>query len=495
MRAPRYVPRSKLSRTVLLVGVIVAAVLVAGIVVLHQYWPFTESAVRRELSSAASASVRFGKFHNHYFPPGCVAENVVFTRKESGTPLLTIKELEITSNLGGLFRHHVSTIRADQALVNWKQWRNPGNDPSSKRTVVDHLIATNTVVEVAQGAPKQPRRFVFHRLSIDNLRGPGNSKFEADVDNPLPHGNLHLSGHFGNSGQGPKQAPVSGTYKLDKADLSVFKSVGGLLSSTGKFQGTLDRLMVDGETQTPEFEVAKTHHSQPLNTHFDAIVDAIHGDVTLPHVTAQFGRDDLDVRGAIARGNDHKRAAVLEINCPRGRIEDTFYPFMHKSQSAIVGDVTFTMHVRIPGGNDPFLKKISLQSDFRIQNARFVKPETQVQLSKVAEAPNQRQPDTAMPVQIQGAVKVQNGIAHFARLSLQDHRASASFRGNYELTDEHVDLHGKLKTEASLAKATKGIGSFFAKILEPFFKKKPHENVVPVKISGTYNNPKFGLDL
>jgi AsmA-like protein len=492
MRALQYVPRSKAGRIVVLA---IAAALVAGIVALHHYWPFTESAVRAELSSSASADVHFGKFRRHYFPPGCVAENVVFTRKQSNTPLLTIEKLEITSNLGGLIRHHVSTIRAEQALVNWREWRNPGNDPSSTRTVVDHLIATNTVVEVAQSQPKQPLRFIFHRLKIDNLRGPGNSNFEADVDNPLPHGNLHLSGHFGNSGRAPKQAPVGGTYKLEKADLSVFKSVGGLLSSTGKFQGTLNRLIVDGETTTPEFEVAKTHHAQPLTTRFSAIVDAIHGDVTLPHVTAQFGRDDLDVRGAIARGNDGKRAAVLEINCLRGRIEDTFYPFMHKPQSAILGDVTFTMDVRIPGGNEPFLKKLSLQSDFRIQNAHFVKPETQVQLSKVAEAPDQRQPNTAMPVQIQGAVKVQHGIAHFARLSLQDHHASASFRGNYELTDEHVDLHGRLKTEASLTKATKGIGSFFAKILEPFFKKKPHENVVPVKISGTYNNPKFGLDL
>ena len=495
MRTLQYVPRSKAGRTVIAVGFVIAAVLISGIVLLHHYWPFTESAVRAELSSAASADVQFGKFRNHYFPPGCVAENVVFTRKQSATPLLRIEKLEITSNLSGLFRHHVSTVRADHALVNWKEWRDPGQDSSSQRTVVDHLIATNTVVEVAHGQAKQPLRFIFHRLHIDNLRGPGESNFEADVDNPLPHGNLHLSGHFGTSAQGPKHTPVSGTYNLDRAGLSVFKSIGGILSSKGKFQGTLDRITVEGETSTPEFEVAETHHSQPLDTHFSAVVNALNGDVALPHVTARFGRDDLDVRGNIARGRDGKRAAVLEINCPRGRIEDTFYPFMHKSQSAITGDVNFRMHVEIPSGHEPFLEKLALQSDFQIQNARFVKPETQVRLSKVAEAPDDRQPNTAMPVQIHGAVEVKDGIARFAHLSLQDHHASAFFWGKYQLTDEHVDMHGKLKTEASLTKTTNGIGSFFAKILEPFFKKKPHENVVPVKISGTYNNPKFGLDL
>jgi len=63
------------------------------------------------------------------------------------------------------------------------------------------------------------------------------------------------------------------------------------------------------------------------------------------------------------------------------------------------------------------------------------------------------------------------------------------------LTDERVDMYGNLKTAASLAKTTHGISAVFAKVLEPFFKKKPHETVVPVKIGGTYSHPNFGLNM
>jgi hypothetical protein len=63
------------------------------------------------------------------------------------------------------------------------------------------------------------------------------------------------------------------------------------------------------------------------------------------------------------------------------------------------------------------------------------------------------------------------------------------------LNDERVAMHGNLKTAASLAKTTSGISAVFAKVLEPFFKKKPHETVVPVKIGGTYSHPSFGLDI
>ena len=56
-------------------------------------------------------------------------------------------------------------------------------------------------------------------------------------------------------------------------------------------------------------------------------------------------------------------------------------------------------------------------------------------------------------------------------------------------------MHGQLKTAASLSKTTHGIKAMFAKVIEPFFKKKPHETVVPVHVGGTYSHPSFGLDI
>jgi hypothetical protein len=42
---------------------------------------------------------------------------------------------------------------------------------------------------------------------------------------------------------------------------------------------------------------------------------------------------------------------------------------------------------------------------------------------------------------------------------------------------------------------TQGAKALILKILDPFFKKKRVGYIVPVKITGTYEHPSFGLDL
>jgi hypothetical protein len=45
------------------------------------------------------------------------------------------------------------------------------------------------------------------------------------------------------------------------------------------------------------------------------------------------------------------------------------------------------------------------------------------------------------------------------------------------------------------AKTTQGMKALMLKVLEPFFKKKRVGYIMPVKITGTYEQPLFGLDL
>jgi hypothetical protein len=233
----------------------------------------------------------------------------------------------------------------------------------------------------------------------------------------------------------------------------------------------------------------------PLQTDFSALVVGPSGEVFFHTVKAQFGRDHLGAHGSIAKGPDGRRVANLDIDCNDGRIEDTFYPFIHSPKPALTGKVKFRMQVMIPPEKEKFLKKITLQSTFQIDDAQFTHPETQLRLSKIAQTPNQQNPDTAIPARFEGQVLLKDGIARFGELKVQDQGAAAAFRGSFDLTDQRVNMRGQLKTEASLAKTTQGIKSVFAKVVEPFFKKSPHLTVVPVKIGGTYSHPQFGLDL
>lgn len=420
-------------------------------------------------------------------------ENVVLQRDSSKKSLTTIRRLTISSNMIGLLHHHISLLRAEGMQVSLGRADFSLGTSSTTQTVIDSFIADDAILEVRRKSG--PLRFVFHKFQLQNLGGSGAIKFAAEFNNPMPAGLIQTSGQFGpwNSAE-PAATSVSGSYKLSNANLGVFESIGGILSSDGSFEGTFKKMEVEGSTTTPQFEVAYTQHKLPLKTQFKAEVDATNGQTTLNSVKADFGRDHIDARGVIGRQADGKRAAVIQLNCDRGRIEDTFYPFVKSAKMPLVGNVAFQMHVVVPSGDERFLKKIQVSSDFRIQDARFTNPQTQSRLSKISEKHDQKQPDENTLADLAGNVRLLNGIAQFSKLSARDGSATAWFRGNYDLTNEHVNLHGQLTTEASLTNTTSGIKSIFAKALEPLFKKGHHEKVVPVKISGTYHNPSFGLD-
>lgn len=475
--------------------VILALVFAAGAFILLRYWPFTEASVRSKLGANVAADVHFGRFHTRYFPPGCVVENVVFQRHDSHTELISIRELTIRSSLLGLFRHHLSLLRADGARIELGHSDIVGAKSSGERITIDEFVADGAVLEIPQGQNRKPLRFVFHKFNLSNLGDSKTTKFSAIFENPLPAGLIRTSGQFGPwNGSDAAVTPVSGKYSLENADLKVLQAVGGHISSTGTFAGTFKAIDVRGEANSSEFEITSTQHQQPLTAEFEAKVNAVTGETMLPRVAAKFGRDEIQAQGNIGRQSDGKRAAVIQLACDHGRIEDTFYPFISSPKSPLTGNIQFRMQVVIPSGEQRFLKKIKLTSDFRVTDVDLTNPHTELRMNKVAEAPHQKAPVNEQ-AQIDGRVDLSGGIARLSSLDLREGDASAQLHGTYNLIDQRLDMHGTLRTEASLTKTTSGIKAAFAKALEPFLKKQQRQKIVPVRISGTYRHPSFGLDM
>jgi hypothetical protein len=67
--------------------------------------------------------------------------------------------------------------------------------------------------------------------------------------------------------------------------------------------------------------------------------------------------------------------------------------------------------------------------------------------------------------------------------------------GTYDLINHKIDLRGQLKVDTKISNTTSGAKAFLLKMMEPFFKKRRRGEIVPVRISGTYEHPTFGLDL
>src|SRR2546427_1479330 len=136
---------------------------------------------------------------------------------------------------------------------------------------------------------KLPLEFDISNLGMKEI-GPGQPlRFTATLVNPKPVGAIQSSGFFGPwQADDPRSTPVRGGYSFSNADLSTIRGIGGILSSTGDYSGTLGNIVVDGKTDTPDFRITISGHPVPLHTEFHAIVDGISGDTYLEPARAKF---------------------------------------------------------------------------------------------------------------------------------------------------------------------------------------------------------------
>ena len=162
------------------------------------------------------------------------------------------------------------------------------------------------------------------------------------------------------------------------------------------------------------------------------------------------------------------------------------------------GSVTLQTHVEIPPGEEEFLKKIKLRGNFGIAGGTFSKSSTQEGVNKLSAGARGEKdpsdPETAL-TDLKGQVSLVAGVATFSDLSFGVPGANASMHGTYNLLNEKIDLRGQMEVQSKISNTESGTKSFLLKMMEPFFKKKKKGEIVPVRISGTYGHPTFGLSL
>jgi hypothetical protein len=496
-----------------------AAALLVGIVffgavaIVWARWPFSRQAVLKELQDASLSKVQFDSFHGTYFPrPGCVLENVIFQHNpRPGTPpLITVERLRVEGTFFGLFTKHIRRIRAEgmHILIPSGESGEHFQTPKRSTIVIDDLIADGAILELASHEPgKQPLKFVFDKFSLIAVGSRGPASYSAKFSNPEPPGEIITQGQFGPwNADDVGKTPVSGEYLFQQADLGMFKGVAGILSSSGKFWGMLDHIDVQGTTDTPNFTVVSSSHIVQLRTQFQAAVNGKNGDTYLQAVMANFWNTTVRSEGSIAGNAGEKgKTSSIDLATKDGRIEDLLRLFTRSKQAPMSGMVSFKAKVSIPPGPRAFLEKVELQGDFGIDGGKFTKINTQEGVNRLSEGARGQKdhpenkvdlndPETVLS-DLKGHVLLKDGTASFSNLSFNVPGASAQLHGTYNLITEKIDLRGTLKTNSELAKTTHGMKAFMLKILDPFFKKHQGGYAAPVKITGTYKHPSFGLDL
>ena len=127
------------------------------------------------------------------------------------------------------------------------------NRGTIRTVVVDEMISTDARLVIIPKEPgKVPKVWAISQLRMHNLGVDRAMPFEATLTNAVPPGEINTSGSFGPwHADEPGQTPLDGKFEFDRADLGFFKGISGILSARGTFGGSLARIDIHGETDTP----------------------------------------------------------------------------------------------------------------------------------------------------------------------------------------------------------------------------------------------------
>ena len=427
-------------------------------------------------------------------------------------PLISIREFHFHTGIRNLFRPvvHVDTVyvRGMEINIPPKESRRAFTHKMKAQTrkvsvIVDQFVCQDTELLINTLNPeKAPLEFAIGDLRMKNIGAGLPMRFDATLVNPKPVGDIHSTGLFGPFHEDdPRETPVQGDYSFSNADLGTLKGIGGILSSTGKYEGTLSEIVVNGTTDTPDFEIARSGHPVALHTDFHAIVDGTSGDTDLAPVQATLLHSSFTATGSVTRmRNQHGHDIELEVVVEHAQIQDLLRLGVRTDPPVMTGPVQ--MHTRLsllPGEGD-VADRLKLAGSFHVSDGRFANEKVQSRLDslslrtqgKLKEA--QENDAEKVPADLRGAFTLKDGLLSFSVLHFMIPGTHVDLAGNYSLDGQTFDLRGTARLDARLSQMTTGWKSLLLKPVDRFFSKDGAGTEVPVKITGTQSEPHFGLD-
>ncbi|HUJ94598.1 MAG TPA: hypothetical protein VLW84_04975 [Terriglobales bacterium] len=426
-------------------------------------------------------------------------------------PLIGIKQFSFRAGVLNLLRTPMRVHRVDlkglELNVPAKEQRGQmqGMEPKSKKLkiFVDEFVCDDAALIINTMKPgKLPLEFAIHSLHMRDI-GPGQPmKFEATLINPKPVGDIQSDGYFGPwDADAPRDTPVQGNYSFSHADLSTIKGIGGILSSTGDYSGTLGSIAVHGQTETPDFRIAISGHPVPLHTEFHAIVDGTSGDTYLKPVNAKILQSNLVANGFVVRVKDPPGHEVnLDVMIDDARIQDLLTLGVRTVPPVMTGAVKMTTKLDLPPGAGDITERLKLDGKFQISGAHFTNDKVQSKVDALSLRsqgdPEAAKEETGANVQsdLSGVFKLQQGLLSFSQLHFLVPGTKVNLVGQYSLDGNQFDFHGTVRMDAKLSQMMTGWKSVLLKPVDPFFRKHGAGTEIPVKVTGTKSEPHFGLD-
>jgi hypothetical protein len=515
---------SWIARSGIVIFAILLVIIVALTVFAHRAEPMLRARVIRNLSERFHSPVELDELHLSLFSGFriegrglrilYIAGPTKPDAQPGAPPMLSIRSFQFRSGFRELLEPtlRVVTVKVQGAELHIppREERGPLMPDDPKRRgepregiLVDKIILSDLKIVIETRKPgKLPLEFDVANLILTNVGRKQPLNYDATLRNPKPVGDVRAVGHFGPwQDDNPRDTPLDGSYIFSHADLSTIKGLGGMLSSNGRFGGTLGKIVIDGFSDTPDFRLTTSGHALPLHTSYHAIVDATSGDTYLQPVNARLLHSDISATGSVTRqkgvsGHDIE----LDVVMSHAHIDDLLTLAVRTYPPVLSGLVTEKAHLSIPPGPGTVTHRMHLQGSYEVEQGTFSNPGLQMKINELSERaqgwPERANAQQAAPVvsSMKGSFTLANEHVDIPEMAYAIPGAQVRVDGQYGLDGAALDFHGTVRTQAT---ASEMVGGWKGLLVMPFdglLKKQGAGLEVPFKLSGTQKDPKLALD-
>ncbi len=422
-------------------------------------------------------------------------------------PFIRIERFTMNVGLFSMLRKHVDTVHADGLHIAVppgdikNELKQGGGGGAMKDIIVDHFITHDAeLLFVPKKSDHSPLVFTINDLEIDSVGFATEMPFHAKLINPTPRGLVNARGLIGPwKPEDLTGLPVSGTFTFEEADLSTINGIAGWVNAKGDFKGALTEIAVNGSATVRDFSLDLGGNSASLTTTFQTVVDGTDGTTVLKRVDAVLGQTHMIVTGEIANEpGPGRHDVVVGLEIDDGRIEDLLSLVLDTPKPVMVGDVSLKTTLRLPPGKTRVRNRISVVGTFGLQGARFSDPTVQQKMHDLSRRSQGKDEDEAIGrvlSDLRGRLDLGKGAARLQNLTFSVPGAQIALDGSYDLGSQALDFRGTLRMDATVSKAVGGFKSIFIKPFDPLFRRDGAGAVIPIKISGTRQEPKFGMEM
>ena len=228
-------------------------------------------------------------------------------------------------------------------------------------------------------------------------------------------------------------------------------------------------------------------------------MDGTNGDTILHDVDARLASTSIKAKGGILHTPGRKgRTVVLEATIDKGQLPDVLRLALDDKEPFMNGFVSLRSLLNLPPGDRRVVDRLELDGEFTIDQMRFASDAVQDKVDDFSRRGRGRPSDATIQnvaSTMRGGFRLKDGVLRFSGLRFGVRGALVQLNGYYVLRGGALDFRGSVRLDAKASQTMTGWKSVVAKAIDPLLAKDGAGTVLPIRITGTAKQPKFGVEM